>query len=58
MTNDQLKELMTIFNEYRRKVEPLCGVAKKTSLVPFQVAVTLCLHVLQLTTDPLNERGL
>ena len=44
MSRAELKELMVIFNEFRRKADPLCGVAKKTSLVPFQVAVTLALH--------------
>ena len=41
MSQEAYKELMRIFNRFKREADPLCNPAKKTSLIPIRVAATL-----------------
>jgi hypothetical protein len=43
-TAAQYKAIMGEFNEFRRSIDPLCGPAKHTSLIPLKVASTLALN--------------
>lgn len=43
LSHSEFKEVIKIFNEYRRGLNPLCGVAKKCTVIPQKVAATLAM---------------
>ena len=43
LSQQEFKEVVRIFNTYRRTQDPLCGVAKKCSVLPVKVAATLAM---------------
>ena len=37
MSEDQYREVLSLFNRWRSEIDPLCGPAKKVSFIPQKV---------------------